>query len=328
MNALVIGGTQFVGPHLVEALRARDVQVTLFNRGRHSTPPQDGVEIVVGDREHDLERLGGRRFDTVVDTCGFVPRIVDISLRALAGATSHYVFVSTISVYADPLDGARDESSTLATTDDAAVETITPETYGPLKALCEAAVLRAMPGAALIVRPGLIVGPLDPTDRFTYWPHRAALGGEMLVPGARDHPLSFIDVRDLAEFIASAALTRLTGTFNAAGDPNALTMGGLIDACVSASEGKTVPVWVDEGFIEENAVEPWSELPVWIPTGHDSLMHASSAKAVRRHLRYRPLPETVRATLEWTRGQGLDRSLKAGLTSGREAELLALWRRR
>ena len=328
MNALVIGGTQFIGPHLVDALRARSVDVTLFNRGHRSPPAREGVEIVVGDREHDLERLAGRRFDTVVDTCGFVPRIVGVSLRALAGATSQYIFVSTISVYADPLDGAQDESSTLATTNDAAIETITAETYGPLKALCEAAVLRAMPGAALIVRPGLIVGPLDPTDRFTYWPHRAALGGEMLVPGERDHPVSFIDVRDLAEFIASAALTRSTGTFNAAGDPNALTMGGLIDACVSASDGKTVPVWVDEDFIAENAVEPWAELPVWIPTGHDSLMHASSAKAVRSHLRYRPLAETVRATLEWTRGQGLDRPLKAGLTSAREAELLALWRRR
>src|SRR5207253_5837265 len=187
LRILVIGGSRFLGPHLVDALRLRGHSVTLFNRGRVAPIPPAGVELVAGDRERDLSMIADQPFDAVIDTCGFVPRIVRLALDALANNVSHYTFVSTMSVYADPLRGTRGESEPLAQLEVAGTEQVTNETYGPLKALCEAEVVRAMDGRALVVRPGLIVGPLDPTDRFTYWPHRFALGGDVLVPGSREH---------------------------------------------------------------------------------------------------------------------------------------------
>lgn len=325
MNVLIIGGTTFLGPHVVEALLARGHRVTTFNRGNGRARWPD-VERVIGDRASDIARLRGRRFDSVVDTCGYFPRVVGLSLEALAGDVGHYAFVSTISVYVDPLEPPRDETCALAAIEDDTIEQITPESYGPLKALCEKIVRDRMNGRALVVRPGLIVGPLDPTDRFTYWPHRAALGGEMLVPGDRGHNISVIDVRDLAEFIVRGVERGLAGTFNASGDTDTMTMGELVDACVAAAGGGVTPVWVDEAFVKSNEIGPWSELPAWIPSGEDSLMWASSARAVREGLTYRPLRETVRATLAYTREKGIDRQLKAGLSRDREADLLRRWR--
>jgi len=325
LNVLIIGGSKFLGPHLVDTLLARGHSVTLFNRGRSQPSAPKGVSHVAGDREKDLALVSGR-FDAVIDTCGFVPRIVGLSVAAFEPAVSHYTFVSSISVYADPLEGTRGEDERLATTADEAVEEITAETYGPLKALCEAEVVRGMKGRSLVVRPGLIVGPLDPTDRFTYWPHRFALGGDVLVPGARDHGISIIDVRDLASFIVRAIEKDVTGTFNVSGDPATSTMGELVDACVDAAGTPARPVWVDEAFLAENDVQPWSDLPAWLPPGSDSLMWASSARAVSQGLTYRPIAQTVAATLEWTRRAGLDRTLKAGLTAQREAQLLARFR--
>jgi len=327
LRILVIGGSRFLGPHLVDALRLRGHSVTLFNRGRVAPIPPAGVELVAGDRERDLSMIADQPFDAVIDTCGFVPRIVRLALDALANNVSHYTFVSTMSVYADPLRGTRGESEPLAQLEVAGTEQVTNETYGPLKALCEAEVVRAMDGRALVVRPGLIVGPLDPTDRFTYWPHRFALGGDVLVPGSREHHISFIDVRDLAGFIADGVQAGLTGTYNASGDPVTLTMGSLVDACVAAANAGSRPVWVDEQYLADNAVEPWSDLPVWLPPDSDSLMWASSARAVDAGLHYRPLVDTVEATLAWTRDQGLERTLKAGLTRERERDLLARYAR-
>jgi 2'-hydroxyisoflavone reductase len=328
LNVLVLGGSKFLGPHLVDELLRRGHAVTLFNRGRAAPTPPRGVDLVVGDREKDLSLVAGRRYDAVIDTCGFVPRVVGLSVRALGQTASHYTFVSSISVYADPLEGARDEGEKLATIADASVEEITGETYGALKALSEAEVIRGMSGRALVVRPGLIVGPLDPTDRFTYWPHRFALGGDVLVPGERDHGISVIDVRDLAGFIVGSIEKNLTGTFNASGDPATSTMGGLIDACVAAAKTDARPVWVDAVFLAERNVEPWSDLPVWLPPGSDSLMWASSARASAAGLSYRTIADTTAATLEWTRGAGLDRKLKAGLTRERESQLLTEFRER
>ncbi|HET9341876.1 MAG TPA: NAD-dependent epimerase/dehydratase family protein [Candidatus Eremiobacteraceae bacterium] len=328
MNVLIIGGSNFLGPHVIDALLRRDHRVTAFNRGRNPSQSRPGVEHVVGDRATDLERLRGRKFDAVVDTCGYFPRIVALSVEMLAPAIASYVFVSSISVYVDPIEPPRDEKSELATIADPTIEEITPESYGPLKALCEKAVIDGADGRALVVRPGLIVGPLDPTDRFTYWPHRAALGGEMLVPGEPGHNISFIDVRDLAEFIAGSVERGTSGVFNASGDTTKSTMGDLIESCLRLSDTRTKATWVDEQFVKAEEIAPWSELPAWIPTGEDTLMWASSAKAVAAGLAYRPLDETVRATLEYTRAKGLDRALKSGLTRDREAELLARWHNR
>lgn len=322
---LVIGGSSFLGPHVIDALLRRGHIVTTFNRGRNPASPPEGVERIVGDRATDIDRVAGRSFDAVIDTCGYFPRVVDMSVSLLAPSTKSYVFVSSISVYVDPMLPPRDESSALATIGDPTIEEITNESYGPLKALCEQAVMKHMEGRAAVVRPGLIVGPLDPTDRFTYWPHRAALGGEMLAPGAPDHHISFIDVRDLAGFIARAAERGFTGTFNASGDTASMTMGDLIAACLRVAGASTTVTWVDEPFVKANQIEPWSELPAWIPTGDDSLMWASSAKAVAAGLTYRPLEETVSATLDFTRSKGLGRDLKAGLTRERESDLLRRW---
>ena len=325
MNVLVIGGTSFLGPHLVDALIGRGHRVTTFNRGRNPSPPHPQIERVVGDRALDMGRLAGRRFDAVIDTCGYFPRVVGLTLDVLASEVDSYAFVSTISVYGESLDEPRDETCPVATAADPTLEEITAQSYGPLKALCESTVRTRMDGRAFVIRPGLIVGPLDPTDRFTYWPHRAALGGEMLVPGERDHNISFIDARDLASFIVGGVERRLTGTFNASGDTAATKMGDLIDACVRAAGDVATPTWVDEAFVKANEIEPWSELPAWIPAGEDSLMWASSARAVREGLTYRPLDETVRATLDFTRAKGLDRKLKSGLSSERESDLLRRW---
>ena len=325
MNVLIIGGSSFLGPHVIDALVQRRHVVTAFNRGRTPSPTREGVEHVIGDRATDLERLHGRKFDAVVDTCGYFPRTVASSVAMFAPSVASYVFVSSISVYVDPMEAPRDETAALATIADATVEAITPESYGPLKALCEKAVIDGAGDRALVVRPGLIVGPLDPTDRFTYWPHRAALGGEMLVPGEPGHNISFIDVRDLADFIVGCVERGTSGIFNASGDTANTTMGDLIESCLRAAAVRTEATWVDEEFVKKNEIAPWSELPAWIPTGEDTLMWASSAKAVAAGLTYRPLDDTVRATLDFTRAKGLDRPLKSGLTRERETELLRRW---
>ena len=325
MNLLIIGGTKFLGPHVVENALARSHRVTLFNRGNATIPP--GVEFVRGDRAHDLDRLANHRFDAVIDTCGFVPGVVRDTMRALRGLTDHFTFISSISVYQEPLGGGFAEAEPVIALPDPSVETITPETYGGLKALCEREVLDAMAGRALIVRPGLIVGPLDPTDRFTYWPNRFALGGQVLAPGSPDAYVSFIDVRDLARWIVRAVEGRLAGVFNASGEHGRTTMRSVIEACAQAAGGGT-PVWVDERFLLSAGVIPWSEMPLWIPAGEGALMHASSAKAAAAALEYRPLHETVAATLAWTTNLGLSRALRAGITLEREAELLKAWRER
>ena len=325
MNVLIIGGSNFLGPHVIDALVRREHRVTAFNRGRNALQARPGVEHVVGDRATDLHRLRGRKFDAVVDTCGYFPRTVAMSVEMFAQSVASYVFVSSISVYVDPLEPPRDETSAIATIADPTIEEITPESYGALKALCEKAVIDGADGHALIVRPGLIVGPLDPTDRFTYWPHRAALGGEMLVPGEPDHNISFIDVRDLADFIATSVERGTLGIFNASGDTSKTTMGDLIESCLRLAGAGTKATWVGEPFVKAEEIAPWSELPAWIPTGEDTLMWAGSSKAVAAGLTYRPLDETVRATLDYTRAKGLDRALKSGLTRDREADLLRKW---
>ncbi|HME80867.1 MAG TPA: NAD-dependent epimerase/dehydratase family protein [Candidatus Eremiobacteraceae bacterium] len=324
MELLVLGGTKFLGPHLVESARARGHQVTLFNRGKSGRAPAD-VEWIAGDRDGELGKLGQRRWDAVIDTCGFVPRVVKASVDALRERAGRYVFVSTISVYPESFGGSFDESEPLIALEDQSVETVTPQTYGGLKALCEARVSAGFGDRALIVRPGLIVGPLDPTDRFTYWPNRFALGGEILAPAPSEAFVSFIDVRDLADWIVAALDGGVAGIFNASGRYGAITMGDMLAACAAAAS-TGVPLWVSEAFLLANGVTPWTELPLWIPQGEDSIVKASSARAVEAGLRCRPLADTVAATLEWSRGLGLDRPLRAGLTREREAQLLAAWR--
>lgn len=219
MDILIIGGTRFVGRALVDVAQARGHTVTLFNRGKTNPDVYPNVETIVGDRETDLDKLEGHTWDAVIDTCGYVPRIVKLSAEALKDKAKHYTFISSISVY--PVVGApnRDEESELLTMEDETVEEITNETYGPLKVLCEQAVQDAFPDGTLIIRPGLIVGPHDPTNRFTYWVTRTAKGGDAIAPSA-EQPMQFVDARDLAEFTIKQVEAGVCDVYNVTGPEN------------------------------------------------------------------------------------------------------------
>ena len=328
MNILLIGGTVFLGRHIVEAAQARGHSLTLFNRGQHNPDLFPDVEKIHGDRASDLTLLAGRRWDAVIDTCGYVPRVVRISAEALADVTDHYTFVSSLSVYAEPIAPNTDESGALATMADPTQEEITGESYGPLKALCEAAAEEAMPGRVLVVRPGLIVGPHDPTDRFTYWPERIADGGEVLVPASPERRIQYIDVRDLAEWIVRAVEAKRVGSYNTNGPDSHLPMRRLVEACREASGSDARFTWVDEAFLEGKAAA-WSELPVWAGEESDPKMAGffafNVAKAVAAGLTFRSVEETVRDTLAWNKTRPADAPRRAGLARQREAEILREW---
>lgn len=327
MRLLVLGGTQFLGRHLVDAALEAGDAVTLFHRGRTNPGLFAGrVERIEGDRDGGLDVLTGGEWDAVVDTCGYVPRVVAASASALAGRCGHYTFVSSESVYGDVSEAGIDETAPVARLRDPATERIDGETYGGLKALCEEAAEAAIPGRVLNVRPGLIVGPWDPTDRFTYWPRRIAAGGRVLLPGGAERPVQFVDARDLAAWILAAARRGLAGTFNACGPAERTGMGVVFDACAAVSGSDARAAWTDERALIDAGVEPWSELPLWVGEGATptdaGFMQISSARAIAEGLAFRPVEEVVRDTLEWDRGHPEFRSA-AALTPEREAELLA-----
>jgi 2'-hydroxyisoflavone reductase len=328
LRILVLGGTRFVGPHFIELAQARGHQVSMFNRGRTNVGRVKNVEVLQGDRDGKLEALQGRQWDAVLDTSGYVPRIVKMSGDLLAPHTSHYVFISSISVYAS-FAKANDESSPLATIADPTVEKVTGETYGALKALSEQAAEKSMPGRTTVLRPGLIVGPEDNTDRFTYWPARVDRGGEVLAPNAPGDRIQVVDVRDLCAFILAVIEKRTLGTFNVISPPGRFTMGALLDACLQAAKSGATPTWVPTGFLQEHKVAPWSDMPVWIPeTGEEAGTSLTSVeRAIAAGLTIRPLPDTVRDTLAWHRSRPEEQKakLKAGIEPGREKEVLAAW---
>ncbi len=331
MDILILGGTVFLGRHLVEAAQARGHRVTLFHRGQHGTDLFPEAERITGDRNESLDALRGRRWDAAIDTSGYFPRQVKVSAEALAGAVGHYTFISSASVYSDPSVPGIDESAPTGTLADPTVEEIAGETYGPLKALCEGAATAALPGRVLIVRPGLIVGPHDPTNRFTYWPRRLAAGGEVLAPGSPDDPVQIIDVRDLAAWIITAVEAGRTGVYNALGPDSALMMGAVLAACQATGDAAARIHWVGDSFLLEREVQPWTELPLWIPTGDASMAgfrRMSSARAQAAGLTFRPLAATVQDTLAWDRAalpSPQDRP-RVTLTPEREATLLQEWR--
>jgi 2'-hydroxyisoflavone reductase len=312
MRLLILGGTLFLGRHVASAALQRGHAVTLFHRGEHPATGLEGAEDVLGDRTGDLVALAGRSWDAAIDTSGYDPDVVARSATALAGC--HYTFVSSISAYGDLTRPGLTEDAEPADDDE----------YGGRKARCEA-VLRE---PALIIRPGLIVGPHDPTDRFTYWVRRGARGGEVLAPGEPERQVQLIDVRDLAGWLLDLVEQRATGTFNATGPAGPLSMGELVGACLG--EGATA-TWVAERFLISSDVEPWTEIPLWIPDiGPDALpgmLRVSIERALGAGLRLRPLPETVRDTLAWDRERGEPPLAEGiGLTPEREAALLRNWR--
>ncbi len=326
MKILILGGTQFVGRHFVEAALARGHELTLFHRGRTGAELFPDAEHLTGDRDGaGLEVLRGRTWDAVVDTCGYLPRVVRQSAELLADSVTRYVFISTISVYADFKTPHQDETALLGVLQDPITEEITGETYGPLKVECERAVEAAFPGRALIVRPGFIIGPYDPTDRFTYWPRRVAAGGDVLAPGTPEQPVQVIDARDLAEWTLTLLEAGATGTYNATGPDYALTLGTILETCQSVSGSGARLCWVSDTFLKENEADSTSLLPFYIPasSGMAGLMTASIAKAQAEGLTFRPLAETIQDTLAWDRTRPADAPLKVGLTPEQERELLA-----
>jgi 2'-hydroxyisoflavone reductase len=329
MRVLIIGGTIFLGRHLVEAAQARGHEVTLFNRGMHNPDLFPDVEKLRGDRDRGLAPLDGRWWDAVIDTCGNFPRVVRQSAELLADTVDTYCYVSSMSAYADLSLPGIDEDAPLATMADETVEEITGESFGPLKVLCERTVETAIPDRALVIRPGLIVGPHDPSNRFTYWMHRVAAGGDVLAPGTPDQPVQFIvDVRDLADWMVRMCENRSTGTFNAKGPTYSLTMGGVLEACKAESGSDARFIWADEDFLHTEGVGPWMELPLWLPASMTAINSAKGDKAWAAGLTFRPIAETVRDTLAWDRTLPPDAERRAGMKPEREAELLTQWHAR
>ena len=324
MDLLILGGTRFLGRHLVEAALGDDHRVTLFNRGLSGADLFPEVETIKGDRGGDLSALRGRHWDAVIDTCGYVPRVVRASAGLLADAVDHYTFVSSISVYSDDVGPGAAEGTPVEELEDPTVEEVTGETYGGLKALCERAAEEEMPGRVLNVRPGLISGPHDPTDRFTYWPRRVVAGGEVLAPDRPERQVQFIDVRDLAAWIVKMSAAQQTGTYNATGPDYQLRMGKLLEECEAVSGGEAQIVWVSEQFLEENGVEPFMELPLWVPQEYAGMQALDCGKAIAAGLTFRPVSETIRDVLEWD-SRRAEADLAAGLKPERERELLSAW---
>lgn len=326
MNILIIGGTRFLGRHLVDAALARGYNVTLFNRGKSNPGLFPELDTILGDREHDLAKLGNRTWDAVIDTCGYVPRVVRLSAASLAGSVGRYVFISSLSVYSDLKKIGIDESDPVGKLEDESVEEITGETYGPLKALCEKTVQEIYGDRALIIRPGLIVGPNDPTDRFTYWPVRVARGGEVLAPEKPEVPVQIIDVRDLSELTIHLIEENASGVYNATGPDYELTMGALLETCKKVSGSDANIHWASVEFLNQNNVAPWSDMPVWIPdtTEDAGFSRFDISKAIRIGLKFRPLQVTVRDTIEWANTRPAEYEWRAGLKPEREQELLKL----
>ena len=319
MRILVLGGTQFLGRHVVDAALERGHDVTLFNRGQTRPELHPSVEKLRGDRDGDLAALAGRNFDAVVDTSGYVPRVVAETIDAL-GDVGHYTFVSSISVYADLSEPPTGESP-LAVLPEPSEDW--REHYGALKALCEETVRERFP-EAFVPRPGLIVGPWDPTGRFTYWPVRLAAGGRVLAPAPPARPAQVIDGRDLAAWIVEAASSGLAGTFDAIAPPT--TLAALLAACSQAAGGGVELVWVDPDFLAEQEVGEWMELPLWLhDPGYRAMLNVPADRALAAGLRIRPLAETAADTLAWWRSGEAPADPPAGLDRAKEQALLERW---
>lgn len=299
MRILIIGGTVFVGRHIVLAACNRGYEITLFNRGIHNPELFPDVQHIKGDRTTDLALLDGNAWDVVIDTCGYLPSVVHQSVEALQGKVSQYVFISTISVYQISTQVPIRESSPLQPILDLAQDKVTMENYGPLKGLCEEEVLKAFGHHALIVRPGLIVGPNDPTGRFTYWLERTRRGGDIAVPGTEDYPAQYTDVRDLAEWIVKMIENNNNGVYNAVGPALPSTMGELLHQVKHITERDAHFHFIPEEELTEPTFEPLKKLPYWIPKEAESLYQVDNTKAKLDELCFRPLRETVLDTLNW-----------------------------
>lgn len=340
MKILIIGGTKFLGRHLMTAAQSRNHKVTIFNRGEFSDEVFADVEQIRGNRNSDLDKLGNRTWDVVIDTCGYLPYSVKLSAEALKSKVEHYIFISSISAYADFSQPNFDETATLAKlTSEQELElakidsksdltaNALGEMYGALKVLCEKEIEKAMPNRTLIIRPGLIVGEYDWTDRFSYWVMRVASGGEVLAPANPNRFIQFIDAQDLAEWTIKMAENKKVGVFNATGKSLQLTMEKFLTEIKNVTKSDGEFTWASEEFLKNEAVAPWSEMPLYLPESDESMQGFLSAmvdRAVATGLTFRPLRETILRTLNWRKT--IPDQLNAGISAEREAELLGKWK--
>jgi 2'-hydroxyisoflavone reductase len=323
---LILGGTGFVGRHITEAALDAGHDVTVFNRGQTNAGLFPTAVHLTGDRAAgDYSSLADGEWDGVVDVNAYTRRAVREAMAALGGRVGHYTFISTVSVYEHgPSTGEPvTEDGPLSAVDDPDAEEVTNETYGGLKVVCEREVLDAFDGRSTVIRPGIVAGPYDPTDRFTWWVRRASRGGRMLVPNRPDQPVQAVHARDQADFVVKATVERIAGVFNSVGPSEPLTLRGLVEACASAAGTDVEPVWADESFVAEHEI-PY---PHYLPSEAkiDNIFEASSAAAQAAGMRNRPIVETAADTLAWDRTRPDQSSMAPGtLSPEREAELLAL----
>jgi 2'-hydroxyisoflavone reductase len=335
MKLLMLGGTVFLGRHIVEAALERGHEVTMFNRGKSNADLFPTVEKIQGNRDGEIAKLSGRKWDAVIDTCGYVPRIVRQSVEALKDSTERYVFISSISAYANVEKPGVDETAPSGgKMDDPNSEDVRAY-YGPLKAACENVVMETYGDGALIIRPGLIVGPHDPTDRYTYWVWRLAQGGEVLAPGDGSTNVQYIDVRDLAGWIIHLLENGKGGIYNAVGPNRPYSFTEFLEDCRQAAGTQPKLIWADSDFLAEKEVQPWSELPLYIPAGAgepdarlDGMLSVSVAKAFADGLNFLSPVTTARDTLTWRRSLPADVPFKAGLSREKEVDVLDSFQQR
>ena len=339
MNILILGGTGFTGPFQVQYALSRGHKVTVFNRGKtHPGELPKEAEQLLGDRNlGQVDALKGRKWDVVIDIPTTLPFWVRDAAQVLKGNVDRYIFISTISVFSDNSKPNMDESGPLAEYKGADPLKETAETlrasnyglYGPLKAVSEKEAEKWFPGKTLVVRPGLIVGPGDESDRFTYWPVRIEKGGEVLAPGTPQDPVQIIDARDLAEWVIRMAEQGTVGTFNATGPNYKLTMGKMFDGIKAATKSNATFTWADADFLRAQKIRAWADMPTWVPPRGDTLgfSQVNVQKAISKGLTFRSIGDTTKATLEWFHKQTPERQakLKAGLTPERETAALAAW---
>jgi len=337
MKLLIIGGSRFLGRHLVKAALDGKHKVTLFNRGNYPPPPN--TKQITGDRDHDLSKLQGQEWDAVIDTCGILPRSVEASAKSLSASVGIYVFISSVSVYADvsvpgvlenaPLKTLTNEQLDEANRTHRSGSNNYGSLYGGLKALCEQALLDVIPDRSLIIRPGLIIGPYDYTDRFTYWVMRVARGGEVLAPGRPARSVQFIDVRDLSEWILRMVELKASGVYNATGLPGSVTMEEILTECKTVTNSDATFTWGSESFLIQENVTPWSKMPLWLPEENapqlTGFMFVNCDKAINAGLKLRPLHDSISVIYSWRKNVPSEDPMIAGLDAESEDQLLRNW---
>ncbi len=325
MNILVIGGTIFLGRHFVQAVLNAGHQLTLFHRGKSNPNLFPEAEHILGDRRltEDLKKLEGRSWDALFDPSGYFPRDVETLLDVVGLNVNHYTFISSIGVYPHGKDGSNENSPVEELTSQMSRDKITPENYGPLKAAAEAKGEEMLSGKTLNIRPGLIAGPHDPSDRFTYWPWRVLRGGRVLAPGIPEQSVQVIDGRDLAGWILRLVETGTTGLFNGTGPAQPMPMNRFLGTCKESLGSDAEFLWASEEFLAEHKVSAYTEMPLWIPSESNGMNQADISRALEAGLTFRPIEETIRETMEWFKTTDrFEDGLRAGISRDRERELL------